>query len=892
MAVKKQQQQQQPDAGDDVLNPKTAAEKLTKKKAKEEQEELSEEDQQLVAELAMIVERLKEPQTEIHRAALENLANVIRSSNSSMTSVPKPLKYLKVHYEALCELYGQWADEANRRALASILSLLGMAYDRDGKRECLRYRLLAGCADGAVAEWGHEYVRHLAMEIGLEHGARVEEEQPTEYLMEVALEAVSFFFSHNAEVDAVDLLEVLGRHELVADYATKDTFERVCRYMVSCSPLLPPPTDLGYLLTARAIYRKLGTPSQCLPLSIRLGRPDLIKEDWDSCGTRLEKAQLAFIMARQQVHMPELIEDDDEELLACMNNAGLSKHYLGLARELELLDPKAPEDIYKSHLENTSVEATLDSARHNLASTFVNAFVNAGYGTDKLMTAGDDGNEWIYKNKDMGMLSATASLGAIMLWDVEVGLNQIDKYLYTNDTSVKAGAIFAIGMLTSSVHDDTDSAKALLADYLAEDSNPALVKLAAICGLGIAYAGTGREDILDLLLPIASDTVTAVDLSSVAALSAGLICIGSGNSDVSTAILQMMMERPDSELNHKYSRFMALGLSLLYLGTQDTYDAILETLKAVTHPIGQQASVLMQACAYAGTGNVLEVQKMLHICAEHLGEKEDQLPQAFAVLGVGLVAMGEGIGAEMSLRSFDHLMHYGEAYVRRAVPLAMALVCASNPAMGVLDTLNKYSHDNDKAVASSAIFAMGIVGAGTNNARLAQQLRQLATYYHKDADLLFIVRIAQGLLHMGKGTLTVNPYHHDRSLLSHAALAGLLVPIVAMVNAEKLIMTDSHFMLYYLVRAMYPRFLITLNEDLESISASARVGQAVDAVGQVGRPKTVTGSQTHDTPVLLAHSERAELATEKYIPLTSVLEGFVILRKNPDYEDDGADAAA
>ncbi|KAJ2748657.1 26S proteasome non-ATPase regulatory subunit 2 A, partial [Coemansia sp. BCRC 34490] len=49
---------------------------------------------------------------------------------------------------------------------------------------------------------------------------------------------------------------------------------------------------------------------------------------------------------------------------------------------------------------------------------------------------------------------------------------------------------------------------------------------------------------------------------------------------------------------------------------------------------------------------------------------------------------------------------------------------------------------------------------------------------------------------------------------------------------------------------------------------------------------TITGFQAHETPVLLAHSERAELATDKYIPLTNVLEGFVILKQNPDYQED------
>ncbi|KAJ2259323.1 proteasome regulatory particle base subunit, partial [Coemansia sp. RSA 451] len=301
----------------------------------------------------------------------------------------------------------QWSDAQNKRALASILSLLGMVYDKENNRECLKYRLLAGYENETISEWGHEYVRHLAMEIGLEYSANVEDdEQSVEYLVPVALEAVAFFFKHNAEVDAIDLLEELNLHEAVVNYVTKDTFERVCMYMISCSPLLPPPADTNYLLTARTIYRKLGKPAQCLPLSIRLGRSDLIKEDWESCTTRVEKAQLAFIMARQQVHMPELIDDDDEELKACMNNTNLSKNYLNLARDLELLDPKTPEDIYKSHLENTRADATLDSARHNLASTFVNAFVNAGYGTDKLMTTEAEGKEWVFKNKDMGMLSA------------------------------------------------------------------------------------------------------------------------------------------------------------------------------------------------------------------------------------------------------------------------------------------------------------------------------------------------------------------------------------------------------------------------------------------------------------------------------------------------------
>lgn len=52
---------------------------------------------------------------------------------------------------------------------------------------------------------------------------------------------------------------------------------------------------------------------------------------------------------------------------------------------------QTPEDIYKSHLaESGSISrrrdggGPVDSARANLASTFVNALVNAGYGQDQV----------------------------------------------------------------------------------------------------------------------------------------------------------------------------------------------------------------------------------------------------------------------------------------------------------------------------------------------------------------------------------------------------------------------------------------------------------------------------------------------------------------------------
>ena len=42
------------------------------------------------------------------------------------------------------------------------------------------------------------------------------------------------------------------------------------------------------------------------------------------------------------------------------------------------------------------------------------------------------------------MLSATGSLGLVLLWDVEGGLTEIDKFLYSNEETIKVRTIYRI----------------------------------------------------------------------------------------------------------------------------------------------------------------------------------------------------------------------------------------------------------------------------------------------------------------------------------------------------------------------------------------------------------------------------------------------------------------
>lgn len=133
---------------------------------------------------------------------------------------------------------------------------------------------------------------------------------------------------------------------------------------------------------------------------------------------------------------------------------------------------------------------------------------------------------------------------------------------------------------------------------------------------------------------------------------------------------------------------------------------------------------------------------MLHLCAEHKKEEKEALHQIAAVLGVAMIAFGEDIGQDMCLRTMNHLLQYGEPIIKKTVPLAIGLLRISHPEVATMDLLSKLAYDTDVNVSMSSIFALGLIGAGTNNSRLAGNLRYLASYYATSPDQLFVVRIA------------------------------------------------------------------------------------------------------------------------------------------------------
>jgi 26S proteasome regulatory subunit N1 len=69
----------------------------------------------------MLIISRQESDTSLYKPALEAIKDRIKTSTSSMTAVPKPLKFIRPHYEKLEESYERWPAGDNKViALASL----------------------------------------------------------------------------------------------------------------------------------------------------------------------------------------------------------------------------------------------------------------------------------------------------------------------------------------------------------------------------------------------------------------------------------------------------------------------------------------------------------------------------------------------------------------------------------------------------------------------------------------------------------------------------------------------------------------------------------------------------------------------------------------------------
>ncbi|KAH0794391.1 26S proteasome non-ATPase regulatory subunit 2 [Histomonas meleagridis] len=820
-------------------------------------------DEILVGKLRDNVNILCKGNLEERLQAIDFLIDELKKSTSSMASVPKPMKHLVPFLDDLINAYNTFSNDEFKRKLADLLSLLSII-KIDTSYDMLVYRLASPIEN--IGSWGHEYVRCLTLVLtrAFDHP----EDVPAGVDLNPLIEQISkYYMDHNDEPDACDLLLNVEKLDDIIGLVDEESHVRVCTYLLQCYNYLPDPVNIQVLHTVEKIYSNLHKTVQSMVIALKLNDHELMHEIFTNCTDESEKKQLAFLLARQLI----VFDDMDSELVDIATNTELYRRFIEVSNCLGRSKPKTPDDVLQLQATIGNRNARQDKTWTMLAKSFVAAFHNAGIKEDLYYTT-VRGDESIMRNRGIYRSVPVAGIGMLNLWDIEEGLNVLDKYTRSDDLNMVMGALTGIGIISSAVRSEFDPAIALIGDSLKHNDENVLV--GAIFGLAMAYAGSVRQDIFQLLLPLLQSDNHRI--YSYAALASGLIFVGSPEDEVLNTLLNIVTNIEDDSFPSKYIPLLSLGLGLMFMGKQSQCKSIIQCIQASTKDtiLSKFVQTTITACAYAGTGNVLIIQELLRICTG-----EDSIQHSAAVLGIAMIALGDSVSCQMAQRMFEHILQYGKPSARLMVPIAYALTSISNPLPELVDTLHRIGHDTDTNICSNAAIAIGLLAAGTQNTRAINTLRALASFHKSNQQIVCLLQIAEGLTQLGQGLMTLAPTYGDSTLLHPVALGSLLAVAFSCINTTELVLNQDPLLLFFVAPAIGQRFLVTLDEDLNVLPLQVRVGTAIDVVGQAGRPRTITGFQTLDTPVILASGQRAEFVDSTYEPLSPILEGFVIVRK-------------
>ena len=822
------------------------------------------------------------------------LKHEITTSTSSMTSIPRPLKFIRLHFSEIKEFYDKYnptqeKDKKYKLMLSDLISVILTVInekDENGKDLTILSYVLSGTKED-ITSWGQEYIRSLCSDIGQEYNERLDKELPLNDLTDLVKIIVPYLIKQHCESDAIDLLIEVDCINDIKDFINENNYKKICLYLLSITNYSADTEEYRETLELvySIYYNKFHQYTDAMRVAIKIGNMLYIKQTFHQCNDLPTKKQLAFILAREGIFLEEEVKDiKDNELLEIMRNYKQSEYFRILAKNLELLEPKHPEDVFKTHLEDKKSESKkLESYKINMAYSIASGFINAGFGSEVLLTKKN--SDWIFKNKEEGLTCMLGGLGLVGLWDYLEGPGRLYEYAGNKETDIykRAGRNIGLGISLSNIHDDNDIAVAVLLEEI-QDKN-LNVKISALFGLGLAAAGTQNQNLIAPLLEVFQDFSYGFEVSAFVSLALGLIFIGSSSEDVFNELFSILMSRNEDSKGKIFETpffvIYVLGMGLLCLGKQKDNDFMIETLvsmESFSKEMKDYLRTMLLSFSYAGSGNVSKVQELMQIIAKPSEEINPKV-QSIAVIGCSLIAIGEEIGSEMLSRSFNHFIQFGDVNIKKTVTLAIALLNLSNPKVNVIDSLTKFCYDTDKTVAMNAIFSMGLVSSGSNHSRVAGLLRSLAGYYNEETNPLFMVRIAQGLLHMGKGIITLDPIYSHKLLLNNIGMSGVLITLFAFTETEGLLCGKHQYLLYSLALAMTPKLIMTVDENLKPKEVQLMIGQAVDVVGQTGNPRTISGFQTHNSPAVINTGERCEINGDDYISYSDVLEGIVIVKE-------------
>ena len=180
----------------------------------------------------------------------------VSTATSSMTSIPKPLKFLHPYYKQIKEYYDNLCDNQFKKEVADLISVLGITMSEENSLDSLEYALKGTRSN--LESWGHQYIRSLAGEVAVKYDQLIKEEQDTTHLNFLVDVIAPHCMKNHEEPEAVDLLAEVEQLDKLIPLVNENNYKRLCQYLVSNAPYAADQEDMTkFYTTAFSCFMRL-----------------------------------------------------------------------------------------------------------------------------------------------------------------------------------------------------------------------------------------------------------------------------------------------------------------------------------------------------------------------------------------------------------------------------------------------------------------------------------------------------------------------------------------------------------------------------------------------------------------------------------------------------------
>lgn len=268
--------------------------------------------------------------------------------------------------------------------------------------------------------------------------------------------------------------------------------------------------------------------------------------------------------------------------------------------------------------------------------------------------------------------------------------------------------------------------------------------------------------------------------------------------------IQLMLKRAQETQHEKIIRALALGISLIMYGKEESADTLILQLIQSKDAILRYGAMFTIGMAYAGTGNHDAIRKLLHYA---VSDVSDDVRRAAAInMGFILFKTPERIPELLHLLAESYNPH-----VRYGVAFALGIGCSGTGLVETLKLLVPLTNDSVDFVRQGALIAMSMIFIQQTEAleprvaKINETYSKIYSNKHEEILAKFGAIIGTGILNAAGRNATIK-LQSDSGNNSQASIIGLAV--------------FTHYwywypLLHFLSLSLTPTALFGLNNELK-----------------------------------------------------------------------------